>query len=484
MAAAQVLSGFDEAAIGKRLEGITVGISYGADAAGSSEGRFSIEMAVRLLARLYPRVRISGPAAEGWRELAERINPAIEIVEDDCDFSLCVGLGGTASSGTSYYIGSNGWDALFSTQESQATGATDNPLGAGAASCLAAACLFRAVFLESVEDQRTVVLSTLDMEPRPSSSQPGFSGLKIPPATALVGVGAIGNGVLWALARSKVGGEIAVVDPERIELGNLQRYLMAAAADQGRAKVEFAREVLGEQLRISSHDVAWDEFTVANGYSWDRVLVALDSAADRRKVQASLPRWIVNGWTQPGDLGVSVHGWDEGACLACLYLAKGTALNEDELVAASLGIPHQRQEVRRLLVGGEPLGPEILNEAAAALGLDSTALLQFQGRPIRDLYVEGICGGAAIPLDRLGTPESHVHVPLAHQSALAGVLMAARFLADVIGVHSTVAEATRVDLMKPLGERLTQPVGKDPRGICICQDPIFQAAYSEKWSIS
>src|SRR6266403_734495 len=60
------------------------------------------------------------------------------------------------------------------------------------------------------------------------------------------------------------------------------------------------------------------EFVRTAGYDWPHVLVALDTAADRRSVQASLPKWIANSWTQPGDLGLSVHGQFDGpgACLS------------------------------------------------------------------------------------------------------------------------------------------------------------------------
>jgi hypothetical protein len=47
-----------------------------------------------------------------------------------------------------------------------------------------------------------------------------------------------------------------------------------------------------------------------------------------------------------------------------------------------------------------------------------------RGRPIRELYVEGVCGGGLIPLGVIGLPRQELHVPLAHQSALAGVLLA------------------------------------------------------------
>ena len=52
-------------------------------------------------------------------------------------------------------------------------------------------------------------------------------------------------------------------------------------------------------------------------------------------------------------------------------------------------------------------------------------LLPFEGRPLRALHTEGFCGGTVTPLGEPGRSANDVHVPLAHQSALAGVLLAA-----------------------------------------------------------
>jgi hypothetical protein len=88
-----------------------------------------------------------------------------------------------------------------------------------------------------------------------------------------------------------------------------------------------------------------------------------------------------------------------------------------------------------------------------------------------------------LPLGHTGTPRSEVHVPLAHQSALAGVLLAARTVGKAIGVNGGT-EITRVNVMRTIShpEFVTQPATKDTRGICICQDSDYLEAYRSKWS--
>src|SRR5439155_8163962 len=103
--------------------------------------------------------------------------------------------------------------------------------------------------------------------------------------------------------------------------------------------------------------MSWRSFVSTNGYKRAWALAAFDSAQARRELQASLPRWVANAWTQPGDLGVSVHPRfaSRGACVTCLYLPDGPTLNEDQLVARALGISDRSAEVRNLLHLGTPV---------------------------------------------------------------------------------------------------------------------------------
>jgi hypothetical protein len=300
----------------------------------------------------------------------------------------------------------------------------------------------------------------------------------------LVGAGAIGNAAAWALSRGSLRGTLVIVDPEEVELSNVQRYSLTSLADVGEPKVDvLSRFFTGELTTELVHDT-WQSFVMERGSHWDNVLVALDSARDRRAVQAALPRWIANAWTQPGDLGVSVHPWTEdGACLSCLYLPAGEAPSEDKLIASALGLPRPDVEarIRPILWANGNAPRDLLEQSAAALSVPVETMLAYANRPLRELYVEGICGGAVLPLGRAGRPAQDVHVPLAHQSALAGVLLAGRLIAQISGMSPADTEVARIDVMRPLPEFITQPAKKDPRGICICQDAIYREAYSLKY---
>ena len=119
------------------------------------------------------------------------------------------------------------------------------------------------------------------------------------------------------------------------------------------------------------------EFLEREGSRTDVLLLALDSAGDRRAAQASLPRRIANAWTQPGDLGVSVHNFSRGACVSCLYLPNSQQISEDVIIAESFGVSDRLMEVRTLLHKNEGAPRSLLEAIAVARGVALEKLLPF-----------------------------------------------------------------------------------------------------------
>ena len=113
-----------------------------------------------------------------------------------------------------------------------------NPFGAGFAACLAAANLFRFLFLP---DGKSLLDEDVGFPPD-AASLPYLTAAESSDPLVLVGVGAIGNSAAWALSRTPLGGKIWLIDPESVELSNLQRYVLCARSDEGGVKVEIARK--------------------------------------------------------------------------------------------------------------------------------------------------------------------------------------------------------------------------------------------------
>jgi ThiF family len=485
LAAAQVLENFDDQRFAAALSA-PVGVTFAAEAVSSPEGYALLDLLVRLVARLYPTLSINAPAKLDAKksellELSRRINPAIEF--GDADLGIAVGADAVPFA-TTIYAGSEGWDALVSTEGPQAIGTSENILGAGAAACIAAANLFRAVVLPDCPLDQTVRYSTFHLDNAASSdgAAPALPTVTLD-RTALIGAGAIGNATIWALANSEIVGRIELVDPEEVELSNLQRYVLTEQSDIGKQKAKLGARLFREHdLKARAQPVSLAAFLAKSGTAFERLVVALDNRRDRIAAQASLPRVAFNSWTQPGDLGVSVHPrFGEGACISCLYLGDRPVPNEDELVAQALRVPGRQMEIRALLAAGGPPSTDLLDAVAEGLGVDPPLVHRFAGRPLRSLYVEGLCGGAILPLGAVGLPSQEMHVPLAHQSALAGVLLAARVLRHAAGYGPEETRLSRLDVLRPVGVDLTQPRERLSGRRCICSDSDFVAAYRAKW---
>lgn len=483
VAASQAIEGFDEDRFRAHLEDTPVGLS--GPGSGGEAGMVE-DLTVRLLARLYPQLAIDvrGGAGERLRELALAINPAADLVEG-------AEIGIVVASGRPYhesiYAGADGWDALISADSPCSAGRSPNPFGAGAAACVAVAALFRRAFLADWALRVQADLRFSTWTARPTDAPTG--GPDLPDElgeTVLAGAGAIGNGTVWALRQLSATGTVHIVDPEDLELSNIQRYVLAERAHENQVKSELASAAsAGPQLEGHRQPLA--EFLAEHGYRWPAMLLALDSAADRIGAQASLPRFVANAWTQRGDLGVSSHSpfGGDGACVSCLYLPEGVVKNEDELVAEALGVPQHLMEIRTALHTGGSVSRALLESIAAAIDRPLDALLPFEGRTVRELYVEGFCGGAVIPLGEAGKLHAdapHVHVPLAHQSALAGVLLGAGLARHVIDGPPDVTSVTRLDVMKPVPAKTTQPQRAYRDGRCLCDDPDFVTIYQGKYA--
>jgi len=478
VAIAQVLRDFDEAAIKKVLRARVLEIALSAEVETRSEGDALADLMVRLAARLYPTLAFMATpdVATKLSELALSINPAIEIVDRPApDETLTIGVGTKpqVSGSDVIYAGSSQWVGRVSWERPQSVGLSRSPFGAGAAAALAMAQAFNSLFLGKAARQPFIELPVVPGRPRPLDVMESDTTRVV-----IVGAGAVGNAAIWAWARMPYPPVAVVVDPEVIELSNLQRYVLAERSDVGVLKVDLARRFLPAASAVGAD---WASFVAQAGYRHDIVAVSVDSADGRRAVQATLPNWIINAWTQPGDLGVSHHRFDgTGACLACLYLPQGQTKNEDAIYAEALGIPEQLMQVRALLDRGDPVPDPLLELVGQRLGVEREAIMAFAGRPIRALYAEGLCGGALLPIGSAGRPRPEVHVPLAHQSTLAGVMLAARvFVAPAVKDRTLVA---RVNVLGQINaEYVTQMVARDSRGICICEDRDYQAAYSCKY---
>lgn len=154
-------------------------------------------------------------------------------------------------------------------------------------------------------------------------------------AVLLVGVGGTGGGTAEGLVASGVGW-LHCVDPDVVELSNLNRQLLYREDDLGRPKADVAVErlralnsdvdVTGERRRI---DTEADVAALLAEREYDLLVLCADEPDGlRRDVNrvcwhARVP-WVDGGYNGPGvSVGVTVPG--EGACWDCRHAAEVAA---------------------------------------------------------------------------------------------------------------------------------------------------------------
>ena len=496
LSAAQTLQNFDRGTFESKLLGACIAVVYDENAASTSEGRYSLDLLVRMLSRLYPNLKFIGGNDDTLKieleSIAKGINPDINLSEQQLETAAIV-IGWSGYNNTSipvFYIGSNNWLATFSQTRAQTNGSSTNPFGAGAAACFAIANLFRKVFEENLQGAATdtaFTFSTFSYQLNATDPGPELKRVKLD-ELVLAGIGAIGNSVVWALHKLQLEGSLYLVDDQSIDLSNLQRYVMSSQDAVTKVKVQAAAEILTTNTFAPvSFKGTWKQFA-ASPYSKlvKTIALALDNVENRINAQGLLPKKIINAWTGAGSLGVSRHyDFLKQPCVCCLYMPVGEQKSKSLLITEALGLDPSMEPtvVRDYLANQKPIDGELIQLIVAHTSIQEPLLRQYEGRQLDIFYQEAICGGIVMQANGVHQAEQHLaEVPLVQESVLAGLFLAAELVIDAAELRNEVLPSlSKINLMAPISAYVLEPEGKHVSGRCICQDPIFQKVYIDKW---
>lgn len=465
--------------LGGLLNGVTVGMRCGTDPRANDV--WTAELSTNLLARLYPRLAISGPGrlCSSLQDLASRINPDIEFAYDaPPTTTICIG---SADSEGALFPHATGWVAGLYHSRKLRVG-PPNPYAAATAAALACSELFRRLFVKH-ESKRDFSVSLLDYgnETGANFELPGGSVGEV----LFVGIGGVGNAAIWTFARhAGLQGKFWLVDHEDLTLANLQRYLLGTFPDVSVSKVELAQRALrATRLSVETCGFTLEQFAeTRGGIDIPTICISVDNKDSRRSAQALLPKVVVNGWTGDHSLGASWHIFSRNAaCLACLYHPHGQALSAIDQAARALGLTPER--AAELWVTRRGLAEEDIRSAAHALGVEEAKLMPWLGKPLTEFYRDVVCG--AVPLDIVGVRRVET-IPLAHQPALAGILMASELVKRTLPELAKSSQPEPLvswdDIMRPPPSLWRRPRPREAG--CICSDSDYQTAYRKKWGAS
>lgn len=187
----------------------------------------------------------------------------------------------------------------------------------------------------------------------------------------IVGMGGLGSPIAMYLAASGVG-HLVLADFDVVELSNLQRQIIHADADVGRAKVESAEEsvkALNPDVMVSTIAHVLDSDDEQLGPEIDEADVVLD-ASDNFETRFALNRACVKSKTplvsgaalrMDGQVSVFQPALPQSPCYRCLYsdeVRGGEACADVGVFSPLLGIigSIQAAEAIKILIGaGETL---------------------------------------------------------------------------------------------------------------------------------
>ena len=401
-----------------------------------------------LLGRVFPRIAVDGTEGidadpglpPGPGVLAERIEQARGhghrplAAGEHASLTIAVGpAAGTAD----LHVDGEGWQSYIGTQPSRlpAEGRGVLPVGPLIAACRGAAHAFAQLLAElrpALDLPAGVYSSALTYR---HSEEP----LEAPGAVyqgtlddVLVGAGSVGGAFAYLLARvSGLSGDLAIVDPQTLEADNLDRAILANAADAvaERVKAHVARDALSHlpDLRVDARQLTIAQYLASRPREQPLppVCCAVDSSESRREIQDCLPLELINAACSQSDVMVSGHYTDKGPCVCCLHMREvldGQPIRA-RLIAAATGLPFGM--IIAWLIQRVPLDAHALRGIEQNTSRPSGSLAGYEGRTVEDLWREQLMYGAARVGGQTGAA-AQVAAPWV--TAAAGFLLAAETL--------------------------------------------------------
>lgn len=257
-------------------------------------------------------------------------------------------------------INSNGWVArvcscgsFISSECSQA-----NPIGALAAASLGVSEVFKRLI--ALKPQRGALFSNLSFSFH-SYEFTEYPGPPIPSSIPIdffmIGVGAIGNGIIHLLRSLPVSGSLLVIDEQEYREENLGTCLLIGSRDLGKSKALFAKELLGGKLKVQAFRQSIIDFTPRFGTDFPHprlVVNAVDNVEARRKVQQLWPDVIIDGAIGELACEVTLHPWGEDlSCLLCDF--EEPAMQSEEIQSKLTGLRKSRLADQESLISEEDI---------------------------------------------------------------------------------------------------------------------------------
>jgi molybdopterin/thiamine biosynthesis adenylyltransferase len=374
-------------------------------------------------------------------------------------------------------IAGTDWMSEVDTHPSHMGG--DHPFGSIAAACLGTARAFHQALHKEIglmpPPRHPLRLSLIDY-------RAGRSTVDVRPITTpvtLVGAGAVGQAVAWSAVLGNVDfeGGFDIVDPQTLDMSNLNRHLVSGRIDIGKLKAEIATTFM---MPVAPQAQSWPiTFT---DYRSDREMIrttaisTVDNNNARYQIQGAFPRSVLHGATSQEIISAAVLDPLHGACLGCLFPQQQQSPAAE--ISQLTGIPEPL--VAEALAQNGVISEEMLPPLAERLGVPTPDLAALIGRDFREAYAREICG-------RLGgfAAAPTIAPTVAYVSALAGCFL----ISELVKLSSFGSGAPFLNnyLQMAVLHPETPWLGfrdKDPDCPLMCSSSALQDFIRSRWTTS
>jgi hypothetical protein len=385
------------------------------------------EALAELLGRLWRNMDANGSLSQNFVTIAK---DAAHSGEVECDvyerwnppYDYVISLGTKLPSDVKngIVISASGWNA--SVGNNIISDENPNPVGPFAAASFGAAEVFKAFFSDTnLAEYITAIpqdykYSTCygGINPISEKSELYFDNVHV------FGVGAVSHSMLWILNHwpGSLTGSLHLIDPDKYDSGNGQRYIGMRHDDINHNKAEAMASKLAKhhpQLKIDAHPIDLNNYftTKKPDCNIGLAICGLDSPQGRQELALKLPRRIVNMWTDSIHIGSSSFGFEnDWPCLFCAYpVNKEQTMDETARIYKMTELSPSR--IRHLLSSSEGITQEDALIISRKLPIDIGA---FVGKPLRSVMGQ-ICATTTMNIQN----SSNVQVPLVFASGLAGL---------------------------------------------------------------
>lgn len=190
-------------------------------------------------------------------------------------------------------VAGQGWVACVNDDSWQRLASVENPIGPMVAACFGAAEIYKALYpLRQHNAQASIIFSAFDYS-RNLESNPELPNRFHLPRTYVAGAGAVGMALLLLLDGTPAihsGSGLYVVDDDVLDDTNMNRCLLAALSDIDSLKTTVLESRLDvDRLALKFYPAKWESFVQAPEHSdplnYERVVSCVDKYPARRAVQ-------------------------------------------------------------------------------------------------------------------------------------------------------------------------------------------------------